>query len=163
LIYADKNSGPILYLILQSMLLFAFLVWWDSGWRPSFLTRTKHRAEDAEDQEEVDPAVFLESQRADECKDELRVLHATKVFGSNVAVKDVTFAVPKGEVFALLGPNGAGKSTTIGLIRGDSRPTGRSSDILIESSSIVSNRATARSHLGVCPQFEVRNYREMSP
>lgn len=147
-------GGPILYTILQSFILLGVLIWWDSGWKPGFLTRTKHRAQHVEETEDVDAEVFAEANRADESCDELRVLHATKAFGSNVAVHDVTFGVPTGEVFALLGPNGAGKSTTIGLIRGDSRPTGNSSDILIEDKSIIAHRAAARANLGVCPQFD---------
>ena len=148
-------GGPILYLILQSIVLLIVLVWYDSGWKPWFLARTKHRAQDAEETDDMDSEVFAEARRCDkDCKDELRVLHATKAFGSNVAVQDVTFGVPKGEVFALLGPNGAGKSTTIGLMRGDSRPSAKESDILVNDTSILRRRAAARSYLGVCPQFD---------
>lgn len=99
-------GGPILYLILQSLVFGVWLVWYDSGWRPAFLTRTKYRHEDAEMSEEVDAEVFAEAKRTEGSADELRVMHATKTFGTNVAVDDVTFGVPKGEVFALLGPNG---------------------------------------------------------
>ncbi|WPH00997.1 Hypothetical protein R9X50_00383100 [Acrodontium crateriforme] len=144
----------ITYLILQSIILFAVLVAWDSGWRPNFFTHKKHRTPDAEEVEDVDPEVFAEAKRADASTDELRVLHASKAFGSNMAVQDVSFGVPKGEVFALLGPNGAGKSTTIGLIRGDSRPSDKNSEILVENTSIIRHRATARANLGVCPQFD---------
>lgn len=148
-------GAPILYTILQSIFLLIFLIWWDSGWKPGFLARTRHRVDDVEEiADEIDPEVFAEAKRVDSCNDELRVLHATKAFGPNVAVHDVTFGVPKGEVFALLGPNGAGKSTTIGLIRGDTRPSDRSSDVLVEDTSILRHRAAARSHLGVCPQFD---------
>ena len=36
----------------------------------------------------------------------------------NYAVKDVSFEIPKGEVFGFLGPSGAGKSTTQGVLTG---------------------------------------------
>lgn len=144
----------IAYLIIQSVVLMLILVAWDSGWKPGFLVRAKHRSQDAEEVEDVDAEVYTETVRVEESKDELRVLHATKAFGSNLAVQDVSFGVQKGEVFALLGPNGAGKSTTIGLIRGDTRPSGGQSDILIEDISIVARRAAARANLGVCPQFD---------
>ena len=144
----------IAYLIIQSIVLMAILIAFDSGWRPGFLTRTKQREHDVEEVDDVDKEVYVEAKRAEDSKDELRVMHATKTFGENQAVQDVSFAVPKGEVFALLGPNGAGKSTTIGLVRGDTRPTGRQSEILIEDVSIIAKRAAARQHLGVCPQFD---------
>ncbi|KAK4888315.1 hypothetical protein LTR27_012766 [Elasticomyces elasticus] len=150
----DVYGSCIAYLVLQSAAFGTFLVAYDSGWKPGFLTRKKHRAQELEESDDVDPAVFSEVVRVEECKDELRVLHATKAFGMNVAVQDVTFGVPKGETFALLGPNGAGKSTTIGLIRGDTRPSEGQSDILIEGTSIISHKAAARSNLGVCPQFD---------
>jgi len=37
-------------------------------------------------------------------------------FGDFTAVNDISFEVPKGEIFAFLGPNGAGKTTTIKML-----------------------------------------------
>lgn len=39
------------------------------------------------------------------------------------AVKDISFAIGKGEILGLLGPNGAGKSTTIAMLLGVLTPT----------------------------------------
>ncbi len=41
-----------------------------------------------------------------------------KCYGAVEAVRDVSFSVEPGEVFALLGPNGAGKTTTLGVLEG---------------------------------------------
>ena len=46
-----------------------------------------------------------------------------KRFGDVVALDDVSFSVPDGEVFGFLGPNGAGKSTTIDIVLDYVRPT----------------------------------------
>jgi ABC-2 type transport system ATP-binding protein len=46
------------------------------------------------------------------------VEHLRKTYGDNLAVRDVSFEVQKGEVFALLGPNGAGKTTCIEILEG---------------------------------------------
>jgi ABC-2 type transport system ATP-binding protein len=52
------------------------------------------------------------------------VSHLAKSYGDKVAVRDVTFDVEKGEVFALLGPNGAGKTTIIEILEGFRHRTG---------------------------------------
>jgi ABC-2 type transport system ATP-binding protein len=44
--------------------------------------------------------------------------HLHKVYGSNVAVDDVSFQVLDGEIFGLLGLNGAGKTTTVECLQG---------------------------------------------
>src|SRR5580692_7215937 len=54
----------------------------------------------------------------------IRVEHLTKTFGEIEAVRDVTFEVGRGEIFAFLGPNGAGKTTTIKMLTTLLRPTG---------------------------------------
>jgi len=46
----------------------------------------------------------------------IRVEHLTKLYGTNRAVNDISFDVPKGEVLGFLGPNGAGKSTTMKVL-----------------------------------------------
>lgn len=147
-------GGPILYMILQAIFYFGLIIWIETGWRPGFLHRRTLKAKEVEEAEEVDPEVYHEKDRIETSQDELRVKHVSKQFGDNLAVNDITFGVPRNEVFALLGPNGAGKSTTFGLIRGDIRPSGRSGDVLINDISIIRDRASARVHQGVCPQFD---------
>jgi branched-chain amino acid transport system ATP-binding protein len=47
----------------------------------------------------------------------------TKTYGGLVAVKQVSFAVQRGEIFAVVGPNGAGKTTLFEVVSGFSRAT----------------------------------------
>jgi ABC-2 type transport system ATP-binding protein len=42
----------------------------------------------------------------------------TKSYGEKKAVRDLSFTVARGEIFALLGPNGAGKTTTVEILEG---------------------------------------------
>ena len=48
----------------------------------------------------------------------IKIEHLYKSYGDVQAVKDLSFKVKKGEVFAFLGLNGAGKSTTISIMCG---------------------------------------------
>src|SRR6185312_14779085 len=47
----------------------------------------------------------------------------TVKFGDFTAVSDLTFAVPRGEIFGFLGANGAGKTTAIRVLCGLLEPT----------------------------------------
>ncbi len=47
----------------------------------------------------------------------------TKQFPNEKGIFDVTFSIPRGEVFGFLGPNGAGKSTTIRHLMGFMKPS----------------------------------------
>lgn len=146
-------GGPILYLLMQSFFLFGVLLWWDSG--PVLRSfRQSYKLQDIEGSGVEDEEISKELIRVNSLTDGLRVLHVTKAFGSNVAVQDITFGVQRGEVFALLGPNSAGKSTMISAIRGEIQPSSRESEIFVENVSVSKHRAAARSHLGVCPQFD---------
>jgi simple sugar transport system ATP-binding protein len=53
----------------------------------------------------------------------LETIGMTKVFGSLVALDDVSIDVPAGSFHALLGENGAGKSTLVKCIMGFYIPT----------------------------------------
>jgi ABC-2 type transport system ATP-binding protein len=46
----------------------------------------------------------------------IQVQHIAKSYGDFRAVRDLTFDVYKGEIFAMLGPNGSGKTTTMRMI-----------------------------------------------
>ena len=46
----------------------------------------------------------------------IRAQNLVKKFGDFTAVKDISFTVEAGEIFAFLGPNGAGKTTTIKML-----------------------------------------------
>ena len=47
----------------------------------------------------------------------------SKAYGGLLAVKDITFSVEQGEIFAIVGPNGAGKTTLFDTISGISPVT----------------------------------------
>jgi ABC-2 type transport system ATP-binding protein len=54
----------------------------------------------------------------------------SRKFGDFVAVNQVNFYIPRGEIFGLLGPNGAGKTTTIRMLCGILLPTGGRATVL---------------------------------
>lgn len=63
-----------------------------------------------------------------------------KVFGSHVAVRNLSLSVPRGEIFGFLGPNGAGKSTSIKMLLGLVHPTSGDSFVLGAASGDVAIR-----------------------
>jgi len=71
-----------------------------------------------------------------------------KVFGKQVAVKDLTLQVEQGEVFGFLGPNGAGKTTAMKMLLGLIAPTSGSASVL---GAPVPDRG-ALAHIGFLPE-----------
>src|SRR5438034_3169668 len=53
----------------------------------------------------------------------IEVQHVSKIFGSVIALKDISMSVQAGEVMCLLGDNGAGKSTLIKILSGVHQPS----------------------------------------
>jgi len=53
----------------------------------------------------------------------IEAIGLTKRYGATLAVDELSFTVPPGQVTGFLGPNGAGKSTTMRLILGLDAPT----------------------------------------
>jgi ABC-2 type transport system ATP-binding protein len=62
--------------------------------------------------------------------DAITVAGLRKSYGSVQAVRDVSFAVRRGEIVALLGPNGAGKTTTLEILEGFRARDGGTADVL---------------------------------
>jgi ABC-2 type transport system ATP-binding protein len=73
-----------------------------------------------------------------------------KQFGSFLAVRDVSFSIPKGQVVAFLGPNGAGKTTTMRLLTGFVAPTHGTARIA--GIDVQADRIGAAQHLGYLPE-----------
>ncbi len=71
----------------------------------------------------------------------LRAVQMRKVYGSMVAVDNLSFTVKPGEIVGLLGPNGAGKTTTINMILGVLQPS--SGGVLIGEIDLARYRARA--------------------
>lgn len=53
----------------------------------------------------------------------IEVSQVNKMFGAQVALRDINLSVQEGEIFCLLGPSGSGKTTLIRLLNGVYFPT----------------------------------------
>ncbi|MCX8196207.1 MAG: ATP-binding cassette domain-containing protein [Acidilobaceae archaeon] len=73
-----------------------------------------------------------------------------KKFGEVVAVREVSFKIRRGELYALLGPNGAGKTTTLKMLSTLLKPT--SGDAYVMGYSVLREAEKVRRVIGVVPQ-----------
>jgi ABC-2 type transport system ATP-binding protein len=82
----------------------------------------------------------------------VEVQHLAKSYGDTQAVRDVSFEVQRGEVFALLGPNGAGKTTTIEILEGfRNRSSGRVETLGVDP-AVKRTQRWLRTRIGVVLQ-----------
>lgn len=81
----------------------------------------------------------------------ISVSHLTKRFGTITAINDLSFDVPRGELFGFLGPNGAGKTTTIRMLTGILTPDAGSASI--EGIDIQKRPIAAKLHMGIIPEM----------
>jgi ABC-2 type transport system ATP-binding protein len=77
----------------------------------------------------------------------IEVEELAKSFGELEAVRGVSFAVARGEVFGFLGPNGAGKTTTINMLCTLARPTGGRARVA--GHDVVHERDDVRRNIGL--------------
>lgn len=68
--------------------------------------------------------------------------NVSKVFGSFLAVDNISFSVPQGSFFSLLGPSGCGKTTTLRMASGFEWPD--SGDVVIDGQNMHNVPAYAR-------------------
>ena len=81
----------------------------------------------------------------------ISIANLTKTYASGLqALKDVSLAIDKGEIFALLGPNGAGKTTLISIVCGI--VTASSGTVAVDGCDIVRDYRAARTKIGLVPQ-----------
>lgn len=80
---------------------------------------------------------------------ELHRLH--RFFGETRAVNDVSFSVPKGEVFGYIGPNGAGKTTSMRILSTLDLPT--YGDARVDGFSCLNDPDRVRKRLGFMPDY----------
>jgi branched-chain amino acid transport system ATP-binding protein len=83
----------------------------------------------------------------------LSVTGATKRFGGLVALKDVSFALKRGEVVGLMGPNGAGKTTLLNVIAGEYAPD--SGTISFKGHDITNLPPHRICHLGIARTYQI--------
>jgi ABC-2 type transport system ATP-binding protein len=80
------------------------------------------------------------------------VRNLSKSYGDTLAVRDVSFEVERGEVFALLGPNGAGKTTTVEILEGFRARSGGHVETLGVDPADRSTQRWLRTRIGVVLQ-----------
>jgi ABC-2 type transport system ATP-binding protein len=76
-----------------------------------------------------------------------------KSFGSKIALKNVTFSVPGGQICGLLGPNGAGKTTLFRLLMGILKAT--QGKLLIDGRDAFEDRVAVKRLIGFLPDEPV--------
>ena len=76
-----------------------------------------------------------------------------KSFGSKVAVRDLTFSVPAGQICGLLGPNGAGKTTLFRLLMGILKSTEGS--LRVDGTDAFEGRVGLKRIIGFLPDEPV--------
>ena len=93
----------------------------------------------------------------------ISVTRLSKKYGSFIAVDDLSFEVPPGEVLGFLGPNGAGKTTTMRMITGYLPPS--SGRIRIGGFDLYTDPVKAKRLIGylpenppIYPEMTVRRY-----
>ncbi len=78
------------------------------------------------------------------------ISHLTKQYGQQLAVKDISFSIEKGEIVGFLGPNGAGKSTTMKIATTYLPPT--EGTVHVNGFDVVKQPMEVRKIIGYLPE-----------
>jgi len=99
----------------------------------------------------VDPGV--NEDQGSENSTLVQIDQVTKSFGGKLALKNVSFAVPSGQICGLLGPNGAGKTTLFRLMMGILKAT--EGKLLIDGHDAFDDRVEVKRLIGFLPDEPV--------
>jgi len=161
----DVAGMPCAYLFFETIAFFLLTIFIETSkqsqtgllsWIFHRKVETEPDAPFEEDEDLVQERQRVASGEAD--GDIVRVQGLRKVYpgrgnvGKKVAVRDLTFGVPEGEVFGFLGINGAGKTTTLSILSGEFPPT--KGDAHLAGLNIKDNRQEINQRMGYCPQFD---------
>jgi ABC-2 type transport system ATP-binding protein len=80
----------------------------------------------------------------------LQVENVVKSFGSNMAVKGVSFQVESNQILGLLGPNGSGKSTLMKIMVGILKPD--SGNVNVQGISVAADPISVKKMVGYVPE-----------
>jgi len=80
----------------------------------------------------------------------IEVIGLQKAYGSFVAIRDLSFSIPHGQVVALLGPNGAGKTTVMRILAGYLSATGGTARVA--GVDVHADRRAAAARVGYLPE-----------
>jgi ABC-2 type transport system ATP-binding protein len=76
--------------------------------------------------------------------------NVSRYYGERPAIRDVSFAIRRGEVLGFLGPNGAGKTTTMQVLSGNLAPS--SGRVLINGHDLLDDPRAAKAAIGYLPE-----------
>ncbi len=80
----------------------------------------------------------------------IEIKNLSKFYGTNQAVKNISFTVEKGEIVGFLGPNGAGKTTTMNIITGYISAT--DGTVTVDGFDISKNPKECKKRIGYLPE-----------
>ncbi|XP_063894116.1 phospholipid-transporting ATPase ABCA3 [Helicoverpa armigera] len=167
----DKVSVAIsfFFLILQSALYYVFAWYlslvrpgrygqalpWNFPFKASYWRNKNEVRPDGDDEEEDpiahDPRYFETAPSHMDVG--IKIVNVSKVFAKQVALRNVSLEVYKGEITVLLGHNGAGKTTLMSIITGMTSAT--EGKVYVNGKDTVTQRDEVRQNIGLCPQHNL--------
>lgn len=88
------------------------------------------------------------------------VSELTKTYHRTVAVDNISFEIPPGQIVGYLGPNGAGKSTTVKMLGGILKPT--RGEVIIAGCDSQTDAIELKRHVGYVPETAIL-YETLTP
>src|SRR5258706_9971961 len=79
----------------------------------------------------------------------VEIKHLSVFYGKQVAVRDLSLVIPRGEVFGFIGPNGAGKTTTIKVLATLLKPA--SGSVRVLGTDVMRSPQQVRRNIGYVP------------
>jgi len=80
----------------------------------------------------------------------IEVQAVSKSYGTQLALKEISFSAKKGEIIGFLGPNGAGKSTMMKILTGYILPS--KGTVFVSGINVLTNPIEAKATIGYLPE-----------